>query len=267
VADETGESTTRHCRSCGGQLRPGVRFCQECGQVVAPRGGVGAATPTMSSLVAREPERTVAAREASARPSHRPYSSSLRPDRGPVQGRRVITVVAALATATAIVLVFLLAHPFRRAEAAARTAPPRHSVAASTPAVTSSPVPSATASSTAASSTEQQAATSLAALLSQSGSDRQGVNEAFNDVSQCGPDLATDVQTFSAAAASRQQLLQELNQISGLSTLPSAMVSDLTSAWQVSATVDNDYVMWAQDQEANGCSTSASGTRWLSNTT
>ncbi len=84
------------------------------------------------------------------------------------------------------------------------------------------------------------------------------MSDAYNDVGSCGSSLATDAQTFTAAAASRHQLLQQLAQIAGLPTLPTGMVTDLTTAWQVSATVDEDYVKWAQDEAGNGCSTGTS---------
>jgi hypothetical protein len=256
MADGTGKSGTRHCHACGRWLRPGVRFCPGCGQTVPEDGGAGAGPPTASSLAIREPARTDTELEAGPpvqrRPSRRPRPSSPRPDYGPAGGRRVIIAAGVFATATAIALVFLLGHPFRHAQAAAATAS-SHNPAPTRAVGSDSPMPSTTPTDT-----EQQAATGLAALLAQSGSDRQEVNNAFNDVSQCGPGLASDAQTFSAAAASRHQLLQELNQIPGLSTLPTAMISDLTSAWQVSATVDDDYVDWAQDQAADGCSTGTS---------
>jgi hypothetical protein len=170
----------------------------------------------------------------------------------------MIIAATTLATAGVIAAVVLLAHPFHHTElTAANAVSSRHAVAPKTvtsasaaPSQSSSATPSATSSVT-----EQQAATSLAALLEESGSDRQAVNDAYNDVSQCGSSLAADAQTFTDAASSRQQLLKELSQVPGLATLPTAMVSDLTTGWQVSATVDSDYAKWAQDEEGNGCST------------
>jgi hypothetical protein len=97
----------------------------------------------------------------------------------------------------------------------------------------------------------------LAALLTQSVSNRQAVNAAYNDVSQCGPSLAQDVQTFQAAAASHRRLLSELAKMPGMVALPQAMVRDLSSAWQASASADDDFAKWAQDQVANGCSSAS----------
>jgi hypothetical protein len=102
----------------------------------------------------------------------------------------------------------------------------------------------------------QQAANQLAALLSQSVSDRSAVNAAYNDVLQCGPDLDQDAQVFQEAASSRQQLLSQLAGLPSRSALSPSMLQDLSSAWQVSVQVDDDYQQWAQDQAADGCTDS-----------
>jgi hypothetical protein len=108
-------------------------------------------------------------------------------------------------------------------------------------------------SSPQAGSGQQDAATQLAALLSQSVSDRSEVNAAYNDVLQCGPDLGQDAQVFQEAASSRQQLLSQLADLPSRSALSSSMLQDLSSAWQVSVQVDDDYQQWAQDQASDGC--------------
>jgi hypothetical protein len=100
----------------------------------------------------------------------------------------------------------------------------------------------------------QQAASSLAALLTQSVTDRNGVNAAYNGVQNCGSNLAQDVQTFQSAAAARRRLLGELNSMPGRATLSQPMLADLTSAWQASITADDDFAKWAQDQVSAGCS-------------
>jgi hypothetical protein len=103
-----------------------------------------------------------------------------------------------------------------------------------------------TASSSAATGlTQRQAAVQLSGLLSQSGTDRADVNAAYSNVAACGKDLAKDAQIFSKAAANRRTLLTRLTQVPGRSALPAAMVSDLTAAWQASATVDADLAKWA----------------------
>lgn len=153
--------------------------------------------------------------------------------------------------------VIFVAHPFGIAKPTASVVTaPQASVPAASPAAVAGTPESASAPAVPArdSAAEQQAADSLSSLLSQSVSNRQQVNAAFNDVEQCGPDLAQDVQTFQDAQASRQQLLGQLTSVPGLDSLPQSMIADLQSSWQASATVDGDYVAWAQDQLGNGCS-------------
>jgi hypothetical protein len=96
--------------------------------------------------------------------------------------------------------------------------------------------------------TQQQAATALSGLLQTSGGDRAGVSAAVVDVEGCGNSLVKDVQVLSKAAANRGTLLSKLAQLPGRSALSPAMISDLTTAWQASATVDADLAKWAQDQ-------------------
>jgi hypothetical protein len=91
-------------------------------------------------------------------------------------------------------------------------------------------------------------------VLARSATDREAVDSAYNDVRQCGPNLAQAATTFRTAAASHRQLLDELGQITGRASLPQPMLADLTSAWQASASADQDFARWAQDQIAGGCS-------------
>jgi hypothetical protein len=120
--------------------------------------------------------------------------------------------------------------------------------ASATPASTGTPAPTPTSGTT-----ESQAATALAGLLSQSSSDRTAIQQAYNDVSNCGPQLTQDQQTFQNAAGSRQGLLNQLSKLPGAKTLPAAMLSDLAGAWQASQQADQDYAQWAGNQSANGC--------------
>jgi hypothetical protein len=99
--------------------------------------------------------------------------------------------------------------------------------------------------------TQQQAATSLSRLLAQSGTDHSDVNGAVSSVEGC-KGLPADARTFTKAAANRQTLLTKLAQLPGRSALPAAMLSDLTSGWQASATVDTDLAKWATS-EAGHC--------------
>ena len=63
--------------------------------------------------------------------------------------------------------------------------------------------------------------------------------------------VAQDAQTFRSAAASHRQLLSQLAGLPGRSALSSAMLSDLASAWQASASADEDFARWAQDEAGN----------------
>jgi hypothetical protein len=108
--------------------------------------------------------------------------------------------------------------------------------------------PTATSSTGTAALTRQQAATALSGLLQQSGGDRQDVGGAVVDVENCGKRLAQDTQVFNKAAGNRRALLSKLAQLPDRSALSPAMVSDLTNAWQASATVDADLAKWAHDQ-------------------
>ena len=167
----------------------------------------------------------------------------------------------------------LLAHPFSHSQSptasgsnaanssalpagAQPSGAPAGSQAAASPTTTASAVTPATATASASATqavTERQAATQLSGLLSQSSSDRSAINQAYNDVSGCGSLLGQDQQTFQQAAASRRSLIGQLASLSGASTLPAALLSDLTGAWQASEQVDQDYAQWAGDENANGC--------------
>jgi hypothetical protein len=124
-------------------------------------------------------------------------------------------------------------------------------------ATTGSPSARSTPASTPASSpaqvTEQQAATNLAGLLTQSVKDRSSITAAVKDVSNCGPALSQDAQTFQSAAAHRQELLSQLASLPGHSVLSAAMIQALTGAWQASAAADQDLGKWAQDEATQGC--------------
>src|SRR6202044_361563 len=87
----------------------------------------------------------------------------------------------------------------------------------------------------------------LSGLLAQSGADHSAVNAAVSNVEACGKDVRHDAQVFSTAAGNRRTLLTKLAQLQGRSALSPAMISDLTTAWQASATVDADLAKWAAD--------------------
>ena len=99
----------------------------------------------------------------------------------------------------------------------------------------------------------RQAAVRLSGLLAQSVTDRAAVIDAVADVRGCGPSLRQDARTFASAASSRQRLLSRLGSLPGRSLLPTAMLPDLTRAWQASAQVDTDLAQWAEGKIARGC--------------
>lgn len=225
---------SHQCRDCGSPIRPGIQFCTDCGFRV--EAAVGWQPPG--------------------------------PDRGVRHSRRlrplpVVTgaIVAAGLAVGIILIAHLLGHP-KLAAASSATTPrdtpsaPSATTPRDTPLAPSAGAPSADPTASAPSAVaEPQAAGNLAALLSQSGSERLAVNAAYNDAGQCGPSLSQDAETFQAAATSRRQLLSELARLPGLAVLSTAMTQDLTSAWQSSASADSDFAQWVQDELANGCST------------
>jgi predicted nucleic acid-binding Zn ribbon protein len=229
AAGETGEQQNT-CPHCGKRIRPSIRFCTRCGLEL----------------------------EADDRPEEPASAKEIWRVRAT---RILIGIIVAAGLAVGIIFV---AHPFGHWNpttakslttphdtpvASAANAPSGRSAAASPS--TAAPSPSAS------SITERQAATSLVALLGQSGSERQAVSAAFNDADQCGSGLGQDAQTFQGAATAHHQLLNELAQLPGLAVLPSAMEQDLRAAWQASASADSDYAQWAQDQLADGCTASS----------
>jgi hypothetical protein len=110
-----------------------------------------------------------------------------------------------------------------------------------------------TPSGTASAATEKQAAAGVAALLSQSAADRTATSAAANDIASCGPNLKSDPGVFTRAVSSRQALLSKLAAVPGHATLPPALVTDLTGAWQASIAADQAYAKWANDELAKQC--------------
>ncbi len=93
----------------------------------------------------------------------------------------------------------------------------------------------------------------MAALLTQSAADRTATNAAANDVASCGPNLKSAPAVFGQAVTSRQALLTKLAAVPGRATLPTAVVTGLTGAWQASIAADQAYVRWANDELAKQC--------------
>jgi hypothetical protein len=124
-----------------------------------------------------------------------------------------------------------------------------------TPPTAAGGTPTAKASSSASgqSPTERQAALQLSALLKQSGSDHAAVTDAVLNVEACGKNLGADAQTFSTSAANRETLLARLADLPGHTSLPAALLNDLSGAWEASASVDTDLAKWANHAATAGC--------------
>jgi hypothetical protein len=133
--------------------------------------------------------------------------------------------------------------------------------ASSTTTPAAAPTSSSQAKSNSQATQQQQAASQLSGLLSQSGGDRGDVDNAVVTVEKCGGASAIQqaAQTFNQAASNRQTLLTKLASLPGKSALDSAMVSNLTSAWQASAQADSALAKWADD-EAGSCKKGKTGT-------
>jgi hypothetical protein len=90
-------------------------------------------------------------------------------------------------------------------------------------------------------------------MLSQSASDRTAIISAAAAIGNCGRGLAGAPTVFDDAAASRRTMLAGLAATPGRNTLPAALVSDLTQAWQASIAADQAYANWANDEITQGC--------------
>jgi hypothetical protein len=203
-------------------------------------------------------------------PSGRPAPPG--PPRRPGGGSRrsrapLFWSVLAVVAAVAVVAIVVLLHPFSHHETinvaanSTTTTRPTESVAASSPAASgsasSSPSTSASASASASVSstamTEKQAASTVAGMLASSVTDRTAINNAYNDVYSCGPNLDGDGAVFTSAVSSRRALLASLATMPGRAALPPALLSDLTSAWQASMAADQGFATWAHDEVTQGC--------------
>jgi hypothetical protein len=162
-------------------------------------------------------------------------------------------------------MIVLLLHPFSHHETvndaanSTKTTPPTTSVAASSPtalaSASSSPSASASASASVSSAavTEKQAASTVAGMLASSVTDRTAINNAYNDVYGCGPNLDGDAAVFTRAVSSRRSLLASLATMPGRTALPPALLGDLTKAWQASMAADQGFATWAHNEVTQGC--------------
>jgi hypothetical protein len=214
------EQRHQFCGRCGRILRPAARFCGNCGHPVR-------------------------------QPGQQPASASTKPPPAAVQARRsavrwpfIVVLAVFVLGGGAVVAILALRSP--------RPPAPQANVAA----VSTGDTATTTQSSEPPSPTgEEQAAQALSTLLAQSATDRGSIVQAVADVTNCGPNLSQDAQVFQEAAASRQNLLTELTNLSGQSTLPPELLQALTGAWQASAQADQDFASWAQDEASQGCTT------------
>jgi eukaryotic-like serine/threonine-protein kinase len=181
---------------------------------------------------------------AAAPPVPVPVPGRVLPGPPPDRPRRLRGLLIGLATFLAAAgitaAVMLIVHPLQRGAAA-----PSLSGTASAPSS-----PAAQSSSLAA---QKAAAQGLAGLLAQTVTDRRSIVAAVSDVSQCGPNLRQDPQTFQSAVTSRQALLTRLAGLPGRSALPAPMLAALAGAWQNSIKADQDFAQWAQDEISDGC--------------
>jgi hypothetical protein len=273
--DDERRSSPESCSNCGQALRPGVRFCPECGRPLpAPDHPPTVQSPVSPGYVAADAWRAQSA--ADPVPDDDPlslFSSSSAPPAGPAHGysfgpdpRRqkrptrsrwlLLAAVAAVAigVGAGAALVALPSHhrPTSIADTALKSAA---AVPSSTAAAPAAPSTAASAVSSPVATSPEQAAQALSALLAQSGTDRKAIDSAVTAVENCSSDLSQDEATFSHAASARQTLLSELTALPGSSTLSAPMLQDLTMAWQASIEADQDFVQWTHDEIAQGCST------------
>lgn len=90
-------------------------------------------------------------------------------------------------------------------------------------------------------------------MLSSSVADRTSIDDAYNDVDSCGPNLTADRGVFTRAANSRRAILASLTTMPGRSALPPTLLNDLTNAWQASIAADEGFANWANDEITQGC--------------
>lgn len=222
---------------CGHQIKEGARFCTVCGRAVRQDRRT-APVAHEQPLVHGEARGSLPLEQADPRP----YIV------GPIPRRHlrwpwVLGLAVVLAAAGAGTAVLLL-----------RSSHGTVAAGSNRPQGTTGPLkPASAAAQPAEPLTERQAAGGLANLLAQSVKDRAAVVAAVSDVSQCGPNLNQDVQTFESAATSRQRLLTQLTSLPGRGSLPGQVLQALTGAWQASAQADQDFAQWAQDEASGGC--------------
>jgi len=254
--------TTRFCRVCGqplfvtcrnGHQTPAAgRFCAQCGA-----GTVAEVPDTRTAIGWAETPAAVPMSPGSADPRLPTFMGAppgtpvpVAPPR-PAGGRGWwiiggIVAVVLILTAAVAGIIALTSHPATKVVVAPTPTSKVHTHPDDTVAPTDS-VPSTANSAPLALLSAQQ----IDSLLTQSANDRSQVTGATPLISSCS-DPATAQQELSQAAASRQQLISQLEAID-VAPLPNGtqLVSLLSQAWQASAQSDQSYAMWAADMEGN----------------
>jgi serine/threonine protein kinase len=188
--------------------------------------------------------------------------ASARDDAGDDTGPRRSRVLKPVLIGTAVVI----AAGAIASGVALSSQPARQPVAASSPATSAPPTsaapssasasPTVSASSTPAANASQQAA-ALGTVLTSSAAARTTLNNAVGQVVAC-TNLSGAVSELQDVVAQRSS---EYGRASGLTTsaLPggSTVKSELMAALSTSLTADKDFLSWAQQQRASGCTPSS----------
>ena len=177
--------------------------------------------------------------------AHRPASEPEPPKRSRRAALLVaLAVVLIIGAGAAVALVVLPSHhtPDSSASHKAKGVTTQRSAAASPAADSPAVLPP-----------REQAAQALAALLAQSGADRNEVTNAVNAVEACSGGLSRDQAIFTNAESSRQALLARLASLPDRAALPASMLTSLTRAWQASGAADHDFAQWTADEISAGC--------------
>ena len=217
------------CTTCGHRLEAGDRFCTACGARVVPSAAAAPPAPT--------PDPTPPMiRPAPARPPARPQ----RPRRGR-RGSRLrfwgwVAAAALFVAAISYGLGSLTRHDDRpQADPAAPGVPTASSSPRRSPSPEASVDPQALAQ-----------ARALYTLITQSATDKQRIAAAAAQLQRCDH-VAQAIATFEAAAASREQLVDQAAGLEvGLLPGGGAAIADLSEALRAAADADRAYVSWGE---------------------
>lgn len=188
---------------------------------------------------------------------------------GPSFERTLLFIVAAVVLIAAVGTLFALkpwaeddkkpaAHDAPSVESTAGSTSPSGNAAGAQPGTPSTPPPALQTTITTpppASPTPdgRAQAAALDTLLSRSGSSRQSVIDAVNDIGSCSS-LAASRSALLDAAAQRDQLVTQLDAMR-FDAAPElqAAAPTLRTAWTASARADRSFAAWAQSATDSGC--------------